>query len=452
MKHLFRPLFLILMLTVFLPHKALSVNDSPLVTEIKVIDNDSSFRYLYLYDNQGKKVLEMKYFLQDSTWIRKSLNEWIYSGDNCITSRERIWYDNTWVMTYTIDYEYNNNLLVLETHNIFNNGIASLFKKVEFQYHTGSILTSKKEFDRQSNAWLLTIENDMSYTDIGKTDSLKTTVFQSGNIQNQLLSTFNYNSDGSLQSELLQEMSGSEWHNSEIINWFYLSNSNSIESIRNKKWMSGTSSWENTQRIDYQYNGNKDLISEIYQHWSTMFWKNDIRYDYEYDTTNKLLKKTLLKPIYNDWRGLVSINYSNFAMNKANDIDSRYEFWGGITGDLTTSYIPYMFNDEQTVQKGRSLKLSYIPVTETEFYTPVENSIIKLIPVYPNPSEGIFYINTEKYNIKSWKVSNLNGQVLKQEELSFQSGVIDISEFPKGVYILYATTPDEQLIQKLIKK
>jgi len=186
--------------------------------------------------------------------------------------------------------------------------------------------------------------------------------------------------------------------------------------------------------------------------WSTMFWKNDIRYDYEYDITNKLIKKTLFKPIYNDWRGLVSINYSNFALNKANDIESKYEFWGGKTGDLTTSFIPYMFNNEQSVQKGRSLKISYIPITETELYTPLVSNKMQLIPVYPNPSDGIFYINTQKYNLKSWNVTNLNGQVLKKENIAFQTGVVDISDFPKGIYILHVTTTEEQLVQKLIKK
>jgi len=451
MKYFYRPLFILLLFMVFIPDKALSASDSQLITEIKVIDNDSTFRYLYLYDNQGKKVLEMKYYLQDSTWVRKSLNEWIYSGNNCVNLRERIWYDNTWLISYTIDYEYDNDLLILETHNIYNSGSPTLFKKYEFQYNK-SILATKKDFDWQSNNWQLSLETDFRYFENGKTDSIKIKEFQSGNITNQYLSTFNYNSDGTLHSQLMQEKTDNDWLNSELINWYYTTNSSSIESVRNKKWISSLSVWENTQRIDYQYNDSIELISETYMRWSTMFWKNDIRYDYEYDITNKLIKKTLFKPIYNDWRGLVSINYSNFALNKANDIESKYEFWGGKTGDLTTSFIPYMFNNEQSVQKGRSLKISYIPITETELYTPLVSNKMQLIPVYPNPSDGIFYINTQKYNLKSWNVTNLNGQVLKKENIAFQTGVVDISDFPKGIYILHVTTTEEQLVQKLIKK
>ena len=186
-----------------------------------------------------------------------------------------------------------------------------------------------------------------------------------------------------------------------------------------------------------------------YQRWKTQSWINDIRYDYLYDNSNKLQKKTLSKQIYNDWRGLISINYSNFTLNKANQIESMYEFWGGNTGELTTSYIPFIFNQDMSIQKGRSLQISYIPFTD--LYTPVENKSLAMIPVYPNPSNGIFYIDTQIYNIRSWSVTDLNGQILKKQIQTFQSGAIDLTDFPKGIYILRVTTDDKQMIQKLIK-
>jgi len=91
-------------------------------------------------------------------------------------------------------------------------------------------------------------------------------------------------------------------------------------------------------------------------------------------------------------------------------------------------------------------------VSETALYTPVQNSTYHLIPVYPNPSVGIFYINTQKYTLKSWIVTDMNGQVLKSQVQDYQSGVIDLTDLPKGIYILRATTTNEQMIQKLIKE
>ena len=451
MKYLFTTLILIILHSVCLPVVGISANDNQLITEIRVIDNDSSFRYLYLYDDLGNKVLETKYYQQDSIWIRKTMNEWIYTGTNCTAQRERSWNDNQWMMTYTIDYEFVNDQLNTETHNTYTNSLANLLKKVDYQYDNAR-LTSKKEYARELNAWTLNLENDFRYLADGKTDSIITTNYTSGNIVTKLLSTFVYQADGSLQSQILQEKSDTGWNNTEKINWLYDPNSAMLASVRNKKWMSTTSSWENTQRIDYEYINGDELASETYQRWKTMFWENDIRYDYQYDNAKRLLKKTLSKPIYTDWRGLISINYSNFTNQKANDIDSKYEFWGGTTDQLTTSYIPFVFNNEQAVQKGRSIEISYVPLNDTALFTPVENNGYHLIPVYPNPSVGIFYVNTQKYALKSWTVSNINGQVLKQEVQTFQSGVIDLTDLPKGVYILKATTDTEQLIQKLIKE
>jgi len=451
MKHLITVTFLILLHSVLIPNVTMSANDNQLITELKVVDNDTVFRYTYLYDDLANKVLETKFYLQDSTWIRKSLNEWIYTGNKCVTQRERTWTNSGWATTYTIDYEYTDDKLNVETHNIYNNGVPTLLRKIDFQYELAT-LKSKKEFARQLNAWNLILETDFTYLQSGKTDSIITSDFQSGNRNNQFLSTFVYNPDGTLESQLLQTRAGQSWTNTALVNWFYVPNTTTIVTIRNKKWILETSKWENTQTIYYQYDGKQDLLSETYQRWDTQFWINDIRYDYQYDSNHTLLKKILSKPVYNDWRSLISVNYSDFTNNKANTIESMFDFWGGKTGELTTSYIPYVFNTEMSIQKAKSIHIGYVPVTDTGLNTPGDGNSLKFIPVYPNPSDGIFYINTRKYEIKSWTITDLSGQVVKSQVQSFLSGVIDLTDVPKGIYILRVSTGDEQLIQKLIKE
>jgi hypothetical protein len=451
MKYLFSTLFLVIISSVLLPDVIMSTNDNQLITEMRVVDNDTVFRYLYLYDDLGNKVLETKFYQQDSTWIRKSLNEWVYTGTKCNTQRERSWTTSGWQTTYTIDYEYLGDQLNFETHNIYTNGVPALSRKIDFQYDAAT-LKSKKEYSRQSNAWALQLETDFAYLQNGKTDSIKTINYQSGAINNQNLSTFAYNPDGTLNSQILQERVGQNWVNLEMMNWYYTPNTTAVASVRNKKWLPETIGWENTQIIYYQYDDQLDVLSETYQRWNTQFWENDLRYDYQYDTNHQLLNKTLSKQVYNDWRGLISINYSDFVNNKANTVESKYDFWGGTTGEFTTSYIPYVFNTEMTIQKGKSIHISYEPVTDTGLSTPGTGNALKFIPVYPNPSDGIFYINTGKYELKSWTVTDLNGQVVKSQVQSFISGVIDLTDVPKGIYILQVTTVNERLIQKLIKE
>jgi len=58
MKCLYTLLLLLILHSVWLSENIISATDNQLITEIKVSDNDSIFRYLYLYDMQGNKVIE----------------------------------------------------------------------------------------------------------------------------------------------------------------------------------------------------------------------------------------------------------------------------------------------------------------------------------------------------------------------------------------------------------
>ncbi|MFZ4724313.1 MAG: T9SS type A sorting domain-containing protein [Paludibacter sp.] len=439
---------------VSIPIELLAADTNPLITELKVFDNDSIFRYLYLYDNLGNKVLETKYYSQNTDWIRKTQNEWIYDGTKCVTQRERIW-KNGWVVSYQINYEYTDNQLVTETHNVFETGISTAQRKINFEYNS-TLLKSKSEYYWVNNAWSLSEVNDFRYLANGKTDSIKTTVYKSGAISEQLLSVFSYNADGKINSQVVKSKSNSvnpnEWTNYQLINWYYKPISSLLISQRSKKWNTETLKWEYTHKIDYQYNGNNNLISETYQRWKTMFWQNDSRYDYDYDTSAKQLHKMLSMPIYNKWRNTISINYSNFTDNKANLMESKYNFWGGNTNELTNSNIPFLFNNEATILKAKKIEISYLTIVDTGVPTFEFTKSIQQIPVYPNPSNGVFYINTQQFNIQLWSISDLSGRTLKIDNNQFNSGVIDLTDLPKGIYILRAITKDVHLTQKLIKE
>jgi len=323
-------------------------------------------------------------------------------------------------------------------------------KKIENHY-VGNLLNSRNEYDWKSNLWSLAVETNFHYTPGQKTDSVWINSYQSDLLKNSILSVYQYKG-GLLISNMQKQKTASIWINADSINWFYYPNTNLVQTQKYKKWNPDISSWENFQRVDYRYNDSNQILKETYQHWKTMFWENDTQYDYTYDRNYNLLKKTLSMPIYEDWRGIVSINYSDFTANKANTIESKFEFWGGNTGELTTSFIPFMFNDEIAIKRGRSIQLGYQQFKDAL----LSNSTIKndpnFIRVFPNPSTGIFYVNSHEFGIKFWSITDLNGRMLKKDEQTMQSDVIDITDLPKGVYILRIVTPENQYFQKLIKQ
>ena len=434
------------------PSGILFAADVQLVTELSVLDNDTTYRYLYLYNNQGNKVLESKYFKQANIWVRKSQTEWLYDGNNCRTQLERVWKNNEWSLVYSIDYEFLNGVVVTEVHNIVADGVITPHRKLNYVY-AQNLLSTKSESYWQNADWSLSEVDDFTYLPNGKANTITTSVYQQGSISKQLLSTFTYNLDGLLATQLVMQKEGTaDWVNTELINWFYKSGSEFILSQRNKIWNAETLNWDNSQKVEYLYNESNQLISETNQRWKLMFWANDSRYDYNYDTSGRQINKILSLPIYHEWRSTIAINYSNFTTDNANLMESTYNFWGGVTGELTTSYIPYLFNNEVVIQKAKRIEISYLPVIDTSTPTFFNQKSLSLIPVFPNPSEGVFYLNTKDNDVKSWSVTDLKGQLIKNHSQISNSGVIDITDLPKGIYILHVITSQAQLTQKLMKE
>ena len=448
MKYILPVLFLTFCFQATIVARTGTVNDNQLVTQLKVVENDSTFWYMYVYD-AGKKVMETKSFRVDSiTWIRKSLTEWMYDGDKCISHRERVWSGNHWNFSYTIDYDYQNSILQTETHNVYINGSPFTVRKTDFSYSQNQ-LSSCKEYNNNFDGWHLVTQTDYRYKSVTKADSVIISSFQADTLVSKLVTTFKYSND-LLVSQLTKQYSTAGWINSDSINWFYYPNTSLVKTQKNKIWNNGISAWENSQRIDYEYDDNSQLLSESYQHWATMYWTNDVRYDYLYDSDNVLLKKSQSMPIYENWRNTVSINYSDIIANNANTIQSKYEFWGGKKGELTTSFIPFNFNGESVIRRAKSIQLSYIEFNDTILQTSTpENQFVK---VYPNPTYGIFYINVHDKNLKSWYISDLNGRIMMQNESAIQSSVVDITDLPKGIYVLKVLTDNSACISKVIKR
>ncbi|MBP7368351.1 MAG: T9SS type A sorting domain-containing protein, partial [Paludibacteraceae bacterium] len=159
----------------------------------------------------------------------------------------------------------------------------------------------------------------------------------------------------------------------------------------------------------------------------------------------------LYLPIYNEWRKIITINYNNYEKGVSNVLESKYNFWGGKTDTYISSDIPFLFNNEIEIRKAHRIELGYTTFVDTitDTSNPYQNH--KNL-VYPNPSDGIFYLDTRHYKIQSFKVSNLSGKVMIAQNQADGTGVIDLTDLPRGIYLLKIQTPDNQLVQKIIKK
>ncbi len=75
------------------------------------------------------------------------------------------------------------------------------------------------------------------------------------------------------------------------------------------------------------------------------------------------------------------------------------------------------------------------------------------INVFPNPTNGIIYLNNDGENeLKSIMISNLKGNVLIHKIVTSNPGQLDISGFENGVYILTVELTNGVLTRKIIKE
>ena len=71
------------------------------------------------------------------------------------------------------------------------------------------------------------------------------------------------------------------------------------------------------------------------------------------------------------------------------------------------------------------------------------------IAIYPNPSEGVFNIQSNVQNLK-YTLVNMQGQVLQKGNVS--QNQVDFSRFNQGIYFLELSTDNQRLVEKIIIK
>lgn len=82
------------------------------------------------------------------------------------------------------------------------------------------------------------------------------------------------------------------------------------------------------------------------------------------------------------------------------------------------------------------------------------NNLSEELKVFPNPSSGIFKVNTlklpySKYSLHVWNI--LGEQIFNKEDFGAEEEtIIDLSSQPKGIYFIKAYDSRNQFIQKLI--
>jgi len=116
--------------------------------------------------------------------------------------------------------------------------------------------------------------------------------------------------------------------------------------------------------------------------------------------------------------------------------------------DSTTTY----YFSVQTIDNG---KLASEFTSEKLFvYEPtnIHQNLFSNLSIYPNPTEGTFIIDFgQAGNVDSFEITGITGSILMSQRITDRRIIIDISEYPKGIYLIRFSTNGNFITKKIIK-
>ncbi len=391
--------------------------------------------------------MENKYYLNNYSIFPLSRTEWIYENNNCITQREQKWGNGGWQTNHLINTEYVGEQKRNELYIRIENGTEKTEKNIIYNYDDEKLKSIRNSRTNQEN---INVTQQISFS-YNQNKQVIQQIITTGNetlqTDTSILIRYTYNSIGKPDSVILMNIINNINLNELLTLYFYDKVSGNLTGQIQKKWNEKASKWENNTKIEYQYDPENRLTEEVYAYFNTLFWTSNTKYENIYDANGVLTMKIMYMLIYSQWRKIYTIEYSATENGKPSLMESKYNFWGGETGKYVKNFIPYYFNDEIAIMNADRMEVKYN--LETTITTNIQDESDRL-KIYPNPSNGVFYISLDDNYIQSWEIVNQNGQIVNNNRNEYRTGVVDLTGLSDGIYMIKATTVDNKLLKQKI--
>jgi hypothetical protein len=166
----------------------------------------------------------------------------------------------------------------------------------------------------------------------------------------------------------------------------------------------------------YTYDAHNNLLSELDQNWDGVAWVNSNRYIYTYNANNKQTSE-----LDQEWDG-------STWLNNLSDITS-FDANGFVKAE---SHKDWSYTESGTEITGDSTRYFFHTLVSG-----LNNPKSDVVSIYPNPGKGKFTLANGS-NITSVEVFSLTGKKIYADYNFKQnaSGLIDLSGYAKGVYML----------------
>lgn len=436
-----------------------------------------------------------------SSWVNAYITYYSYlSGDFVSSTLTQNWngFTNSWENNYLKTITYNGALKILSIidqtwyFGSWRNFISITYSYDNYGYEDSSLMQISSGGQPFQNASLSIRTN--------KSDGIIQEIISKNwnggtNLwDNSTKYTYNYNSDKTMNTELLSvwNVGTSTWDNNQQLSYFY-DGQGTLLSYLTELWQSGQ--WENQSLNTNAYDGNKFLTNSLTQFWSSNAWVNDRQTNYvnnnhgsiqtetiqDWDIFNNIwtdnlqrtysyspscllpIKLISFSAIKNhdvvalNWQTSEEINISNFTIQRSLDgvnftnINTVPAKGGSVISD-------YSYNDN--IQNIICSKVFYkLKISDKNgSYTYSKTIPIALtiytdeLKVYPNPAKDQLFVlfNLQNVNKGELRITDISGKTIYNQTLSSNQNnnitSINISVLSKGTYLLSLIT--EKGVQK----
>jgi hypothetical protein len=271
--------------------------------------------------------------------------------------------------------------------------------------------------------------------------------------------TYTYNASKKVLTTQTEMSLGAIWMNSSLTTNTY-DGSGFLTNELSQTWDLISSSWKDNTRSIYTNNADGNPSQVVDQHWDGVStWTNTTRTTYTYNGSHKVTTATLDNYTSGNWvpfsQDTYSYDGSGFLITTVSQLwDSGLASYKNSTqssytnnSDGTPSVVVTQLWNGSSYDNQSRFTYTYSEVTGTSEIIKEDDFII-----YPNPAHDVVTIKTSRiFGRSTYSFADQSGKTVLKGILTDETTSINIAPLTEGIYLLYIGEENRN-IYKVIKK
>lgn len=352
-------------------------------------------------------------------------------------------------------YNSSNNVLseiVMNNGFVEGNPLQNSFKR-ENTYDSNQNLIEWTNYSWTNNAWVPSQKVVSSYQANNLiTETNYTWVDTLNNFELSFKSTFTYNSNNQITSALEQEYNNGQFvNNYQTINivWPNTTEQDFPQSFLSQSWDQSTNTWLDASKSNSLYDGLGNRIEELYEYWTGTNWAISQKINFTFNSNKDITSEIVRVDSSANQSGQLFIsrhlrNYYNPNFTLSTDtVESFNFFFGQFYYESFVNKYTYTANKNVLTNYYYNFDTtdsSYVPSSFIQNYYQQNTSSLKnvekaSVSVFPNPATN--YITLNNTNTGGYfTIHNSLGALVYEQKIINATTTIDVSKYNSGIYFV----------------